>query len=83
MSSLTNTILSCNARTPDSYMEKMEMVVKCSAITAAALPMVRSQLWEVKDVRARSADRLACQQSAPNLSDSRDEQFIADKTVSA
>jgi len=58
-------------------------VGKCSAIKAAALPMVRSQLWEMKDARARSADRLACQQSAPSLSDSRDEQFFADKTLSA
>lgn len=53
------------------------------AFKAAALPVVRSQLWEMKDIRARSADRLTCQQSAPNLSDGRDEQLIADKTVSA
>lgn len=56
--------------------------MKRLAINAAALPMVGSQLWKMKDMRARNADRLACQQSTPNLSDSRDEQFIADKTVS-
>lgn len=57
--------------------------MKCLAFKAAALPVVRSQLWEMKAIRARSADRLTCQQSAPNLSDSRDEQLIADKTISA
>lgn len=51
-------------------------------IKAAALPMVRGQLWEMKGLRG-SADRLAHQQSAPNLSDCSNEQFIADKTVSA
>lgn len=56
--------------------------MKCLAIKAAALLTVRSQLWEM-EVRARSVVRLACQQSAPNLSDSRDEQFITDKTVRA
>lgn len=45
--------------------------------------MVRGQLWQMKDVRSSSTDRLTHQQSAPYLSDSTDEQFIADKTVSA
>lgn len=44
-------------------------------------PIVRGQLWELRGLRGRSADRLACQQSAPNLSDSSNEQFIADETV--
>lgn len=41
------------------------------------------QLWELSSLRGRSADRQACQQSAANLSDSSNEQFIADETVSA
>lgn len=50
-------------------------------LKAAALPMVRGQLWEWRGLRGRSADRLAHQQSAPNLSDSSNEQFIADETL--
>lgn len=50
-------------------------------LKAAAVPMVRGQLWELGDLRGRSADRLACQQPAPNLSDSSNEQFIAEETV--
>lgn len=58
-------------------------MVKCLTIKAGALAMVRGQLWQMKDARSSSTDRLAHQQSALYLPDSRDEQFIADKTVGA
>lgn len=63
--------------------KKKPMRLWCLTTKAGALPMVRGQLWQMKDVRSSSTDRLAHQQSAPYLSDSTDEQFIANKTVSA